>query len=58
MSIALEECPKCGEPVEWSGDVSDISESEVFVDAYCTADNNCDAGWQEIYTHVDTKVGD
>ena len=40
---ALQECPKCGEQVLWSGDASDISEDDVHVDAYCTADNGCDA---------------
>jgi hypothetical protein len=53
---ALTECPKCGEQIDWSGDASDISEDDVHVDAYCTADNGCDANWTEVYSHAATQV--
>ena len=53
---ALQECPSCGEQVLWSGDASNIGEDDVTVDAYCTADNDCDASWVEVYSHVASQV--
>jgi NAD-dependent DNA ligase len=53
---ALTECPKCGEQVLWSGDASEVNEDDVIVDAYCTADNGCEANWVEVYSHVASQV--
>ncbi len=53
---ALTECPKCGEQVQWMGDVSEVNEDDVIVDGYCTADNGCEANWYEVYSHVASQT--